>query len=130
MAKNEFDPIDIAAIVLLPFAAGFVYGVFTFQINVFGGFDFSQALWTVGGASITPALLLTVGAVAWIVATNELDGSNYEQYEYALIVGALALPFLFVFVPALQDVATSHDIGRLFMWGGTAAGATIISYVE
>ena len=130
MAENQVDLIDIAALVGLPIFAGFVLGVWSLEITVFGGFDLAQALWTVGGATISPALILTVAAVAWIVATNQLGGSDYDDYEKGGIAFALGVVPVYAFVPAIQALVDSSDVVRLVVWLAVAAVATYISYTE
>lgn len=130
MAKNEIDVIDVAPIVALPIFAGFVFGVWTLTLNVFGGFDFMQILWSGSGVEVTPALLGTVASVAIIVGTNQLDGSDYEQYEFAVIVVVLALPVLHATFPLVGDFIAGSDIAAFMAWIGTAVGTAYISYVE
>jgi len=130
MAENQIDLIDIAALIGLPIFAGFVLGVWSLEITVFGGFDFAQALWTVGGASISPALILTVASVGWIIITNEFDGSHYEDYEKGGVAFALGVVPIYAFVPAIQALVDSSDVVRLMVWLGVAAVATYISYTE
>ena len=130
MAQNQIDLIDIAALIGLPIFAGFVLGVWSLEITVFGGFDFAQPLWTVGGASISPALILTVASVGWIVATNQIGGAHYEDYEKGGIAFALGVVPIYAFVPALQAVVDSSDVVRLVVWLAVAAVATYISYTE
>lgn len=130
MASNEIDVVDVGPLVLLPIAAGMVLGVWSFGVNIFGGFDFAAPLWTVGGADISPALLLTVGSVVAIVATNEIDGSNYEDYEYGAIVAALVIVPAYEFIPAIQSLVSSHDILAFGVWMAVAAVSTAIAYWE
>lgn len=130
MAKNQIDVVDVAPVVALPLFAGFLFGVWTLQLNIFGGFDFNQILWSGSGIEVTPALLGCVGSVLSIVLTNELDGSAYEQYEYAALVGVLALPVLYAVLPIVADFIDGGDVWRFASWGATAVGATYISYVE
>lgn len=130
MARNEVDLIDVAALMLLPVFSGMVIGVWSFSINVFGGYDFSKALWTVGGSEISAALLLSVAAVAWILVTNEIDGSNYESYEYGGIMAGLLLTPAFEFIPAIKDVVSSNDLLALFAWVLVAGVATWMAYTE
>ena len=130
MAQNQVDLIDVGALVGLPIFAGFVLGVWSLSINVFGGFDFAQSLYEIGGASISPALILTVACVGWIVATNELDGSSYDDYEKGGIAFALGVVPVYAFVPAFQTLVESSDVVRLVVWLAVAAVATYISYTE
>ncbi|WP_247731632.1 hypothetical protein [Halovivax limisalsi] len=62
--NNHIALLDVLAITILTVAWALQLGVFTWQINVFGGYDFTQSLWTIGGVAISPALLLTLGSVA------------------------------------------------------------------
>ena len=45
----EIDLIDVAALMLLPIAASMIFDVFSLNINVFGGYDFVDPIWTAGG---------------------------------------------------------------------------------
>lgn len=130
MATNEIDVVDVGPLVVFPIAAGMVLGVWSFGVDVFGGFNFTDPLWTVGGANISPALLLTVGAVVAILATNEIDGSSYENYEYGAIVAALLAVPAYEFIPAVQSIVSSHDILAFGLWLVIAAVATAIAYWE
>lgn len=130
MTRNEIDVVDVAPLIALPIFSGMVFGVWTFGISVFGGYQFTDALFTVGGTSVSTALLGAVGAIVAIIATNEIDGSNYEGYEYAGIVTALAITPAYEFVPAVQSLVNSHDILALGAWLLVAALATFVAYWE
>lgn len=130
MANNQVDLIDVGALVIFPVMASFVLGVFSFELSVFGGYNFATPLWAGGGAEISVALLLTVGSIAWIVATNEMDGSDYEQYEWGAIVAAFTFVPLYSFVPAFQTLLDSSDVIKFLAWLAIAAVAVYISYTE
>ena len=130
MAQNQVDLVDIAALVALPIFSGFVLGVWAFQLEVFGGWDLTQVLWEGGGAEVTLPLILTIGAVAWIVATNEIGGSDYDQYELVGIGFALAAVPIYAFVPAVQGLIDSSDVAKVAIWLVIAIVATYISYTE
>jgi len=130
MAQNEVDVIDVAALVLLPITAGMELGVWTFSINVFGGFDFSQPLVQAGGSSLSFALVLTLAAIGWIVATNEIDGSDYEDYETWLIGGSLAVVPAYSLIPFVGSIVDSSDIIALVVWMFVAIAAVWISYID
>lgn len=129
MAENQVDLIDIVPIVALPIFAGFVFGVWSLQLNVFGGFDFSQVWWSTSSFDLTPALLGAVLSSAAIVATNEIDGSNYESYEFGMIGVLLVLPLLYEAVPVVGDLLAG-DLAKLVAWLLLAALATYISYTD
>jgi hypothetical protein len=126
---KEIDIVDIAALVLLPLAASLQFGVFSWTINVFGGYDFTQTLWTIAGANITPVMLVTVLSFGWIVATNLANQkTEMDQYEFGAVLLSLALPILYVLVPAVADLINATDIGKLAAVLYVSAGAVYVSY--
>ena len=126
---GEIDPIDLAALIGIPWFAATIFGVFEFTVSVFGGYDFSAPLWTVGGADISVALLAVLGGTVWIVATNELSKTDYDPLYLALIGFALLSPALFVFVPAFESLVTWSDITRLGFTIAVSAATTAVSYL-
>ncbi|MDS0475276.1 hypothetical protein [Natrinema sp. 1APR25-10V2] len=125
---NEVDLVDVAALMLLPITASMIFGIFTMQINVFGGYDFTAPIWTVGGASISAALLITLFADFWILGTNVLnDQTKHEQNELIAIGLALAAPLLYVFVPAFASLVQA-DILRLALLMYVSGAAVYVSY--
>ncbi|WP_247729896.1 hypothetical protein [Halovivax limisalsi] len=127
--NNQIDLLDVLALVILPISWALQLNVFTWQINVFGGYDFNQALWTIGGVAISPALLITLAAVAWVVVTNLLNSeTEHGQEEMAAIGTALALPILVVFVPAVADLVNYHDITKLAALMYVSAATVYVSY--
>lgn len=115
--KNEVDLIDVAALIALPVFASMIFGVFTFQINIFTSYDMTSAIWTIGGAAISVALLGAVFSMVWVLGTNVLnDKTSHEGYELAVIAVAIALPILVVFVPAIESLVTMNDLTRLMAW--------------
>ena len=130
MARNEIDAIDIGALVALPIFAGMELGVWSFAIDVFGGYNFSQPLVSAGGSSLSVALVLTLASIAWIVGTNELDGSDYEDWEWYSVVGAFAVTPAYSLIPFFGNLVDSSDIIALFVWLMVAIVAVWISYSE
>lgn len=130
MAQNEIDVIDVAPLVALPIFAGFVFGVWTLTLNVFGGFDFTQVWWSGSGVEVTPALIGAIASGGMIVGTNQLDGSDYESYEYGGILFMLALPLLHAAVPVIGDFISGNDLVAFIAWVLIAIVATYISYAE
>ncbi|ELZ09409.1 hypothetical protein C479_11335 [Halovivax asiaticus JCM 14624] len=127
--NNQIDLIDVAALVVVPITWALMVGVFTWQINVFGGYDFTQSLWTIAGVSISPALLLTLGGEAWIIVTNILNSkTEHGQEEMAVIGTALALPLLYVFVPAVESLVNYHDMTQLAAVLYLSAASVFVSY--
>lgn len=127
--NDEVDLIDLGALALLPIFASLIFGVFSWQIEVFGGYDFTAPLWTVGGADISVALLATLFGVGWIVFTNFINGATeFEDAEKVAIGTALLLPILYVFVPVVADLVTWHDMMRLAAVLYVSAASVYVSY--
>lgn len=130
MAENEIDPIDVAALVMFPAAAGVIFGIWNFDIVVFGGWSPSDILFSGAGVDFTYALLAALGAVAWIIGTNEIDGSDYETWEYGVIGFSFFSVPLYVFVPAFETLVNAHDIIALLLLTAVSVAATYVAYVE
>lgn len=128
--NQEIDVIDIGALVLLPIAASLIFQVFSWQIQVFGGYDFTAALWTLGGIDVSAAFLITLAGVGWIVTTNIAnDSTDMGQYEMAAVVTALGLPILYELVPVVYDLVMWHDLTQLLAVMYVSAAAVYVSYV-
>lgn len=130
MASNELDLVDVAPLVALPVFSGMELNVWSFEVSVFGGYDFSQTLFSGAGIEVSAAMLLTLASIVAIILTNEIDGSNYEQYEYAGMAGALGIVPLTQLVPAVDTLVTSHDAIAFGVWVGIAVVSTWIAYTE
>ena len=126
---KEVDLIDLAAVIGIPWFAATIFGVLSFEISLFGGYNFSNPIWTVAGADISVALLAVSFLTVWILATNELNGSNYRPEELAAIAFALLAPLLFVFVPAFESLVVWSDLTRLGFTLAVSVATTWISYV-
>jgi hypothetical protein len=130
MARDSIDPIDVAALVLVPIAGATSLGVWSLEVDVFGGYDLSEPLWTSGGAMITIPVLITVLGILWILGTNELDGSDYSDYESTAILGVLAVVPAYALIPPVQEVVDSSDTLKLVLALTLAAATVLISYTE
>ncbi len=127
--ENEVDLIDIAALMLLPITGAMIFGVWSMQINVFGGYDFTQPIWTIASADISAALLLTTFASGWIITTNVLNAdTEHETEEFAAIIVAILAPIAYVFIPAFEALVNWHDLMRLAFTLYLAGAATYVSY--
>ncbi|RQG87031.1 hypothetical protein EA462_15430 [Natrarchaeobius halalkaliphilus] len=128
--SNEIDPIDIIALMVLPISASMIFQVFSFQINVFGEYDFTEPIWTVGGADISLALLITVAAVAWVLITNIVNAeTDHGPYELGAIVVAILLPVAYVFVPAVESAVMWNDLMQLAALLYVSAATVVVSYL-
>ncbi|MDR5673110.1 hypothetical protein RH858_08100 [Halalkaliarchaeum sp. AArc-GB] len=120
--------IDMLALILVPWFGSFIFGVFSFELNIFGGYDFTAPIWTVGGAEISASLLIVLFGIVWILATNEIDGSSYEPEEFVVIAFALLAPVMYVFVPAFESLVMWHDVSQLGFTLLLAAATVHLSY--
>jgi hypothetical protein len=131
---NEINVIDLAALVGIPWFAATIFGVFSFSLDIFGGYNFTDPIWTIGGGAesagvdISVALLAVLGLTAWILVTNEIDGSDYQPEEFAVIAFAFLAPIMFVFVPSFESLVMWNDISQLFFTLLVSVAATWISY--
>lgn len=130
MAQNEIDPIDLAALILVPFMGAIALGTVTLQVNLLTNFSFNDVVWSGSGVSISYASLLTLAGIAWIVFTNELDGSNYEKYQFGVIIVAFAIVPAYMFIPFVKDFVDSSDIISFVLVIVQSASAIFVSYVE
>ena len=126
---KEVDLIDIIAVVAVPWFAATIFGVLSFEISIFGGYDVTAPIWSPAGVDVSIALLAVVGGVTWILVTNEFNGSDYRPEEIGLIVFAFLTPIMFVFVPAFESLVMWHDASQLFFTLAVSVAATWISYV-
>ncbi len=130
MARDQTDLIDIAALVLIPITAGMELGVWSFAVEIFGGFDFSQAIFSSGGTKISAALLATVGAFMWIFVTNDQPLTSYSDEEMTVLgAGVLVVP-LFSLIPAVRNFVGSSDLLAFAAWMLVAIVSVYISYIE
>lgn len=63
-----------------------VFGIWTLQIDVFGGFSLADVMFHIGDTGVTYGMLVALAAVGWIVAINEIDGSG-DVGNYILGIG-------------------------------------------
>ncbi|AFO55982.1 MULTISPECIES: hypothetical protein [unclassified Natrinema] len=130
MARDVIDKIDYAALWVYPTFVSMVFGVWSWNLEVLGGYNFSSAIYSAGGVDFSVPLIGATTSVLWILWTNEFDGSNYSDMEKLTIVGTLLLPIGFEFIPAVNELLSSND---WFLIGGTVLvtfATGWISYTE
>jgi len=120
--------LDVVALMGIPWFAAILFGVMTSALSIFGGLDFTAPIWTIMGADISIAFLVVLGGLGWILATNEIDGAAYEDWQWAVIVFALASPVLYVLVPSFENLVMINGISQLVWTMAVSAAATYISY--
>jgi len=128
--EDSIDTIDLAALILVPFMGAIALGTLTLSVSVFGGFSFTDLLWSGSGVEVSYASLLTVLGIAWVVLTNEIDGSNYETHEYAIIVAAFAIVPAYILIPPVADFVNGSDVVSFVLALAQSAAVVFISYVE
>lgn len=130
MAQNEIGIEDTIALIAVPFFAGIALGVFTLKISIFSSFSFSDTLFSSGSLTVTWAQPLTSAGLAWIVGTNEIDGSDYENYEYGIILAAFAVVPVDMLIPSVAMWLDTYPLLALGAWLVVSAMAIFISYVQ
>jgi hypothetical protein len=126
--RNQIDAIDIVALIVLPLAAGIKLGVWTLSLDVFGTFDFGQALVSFGEVDISIAFIATLASIGTLVAQGQLSQGDYKQEEWYLIAGSMAIVPIYVFVPLVQDLFAMSDIIPLVVWLALSVSSVYISY--
>ena len=126
--RNQIDAIDIVALIVLPLAAGIELGVWTLSLDVFGSFDFGQALVSFGEVDISIAFVAALASIGTLVAQGQLSQGDYTQEEWYLIAGSMAIVPIYVFVPLVQDLFAMSDIIPLVVWIALSVSSIYISY--
>ena len=127
---NQIDLIDVLALMIVPLGASMIFGIFSFSIDVFGGYDMMDPIWTLGGADLSAALFITLFGTIWIVLTNIMNSNtSHSQEAIAVFVVALVAPILTVFMPAFESLVFWHDLVQLVFFLYTTAAVTFLSYV-
>lgn len=130
MASKEVDIEDIVPVTAYPIMLGIMLSVFTFSVDVFGGFDLAGQLFSYSSITVTFAGALALVSGVAIVATNEIDGSDYEQWEYGVLLSAFGFPVLHMLIPAVADLTASNDIAAFGVWLIASGAAVYVSYAE
>lgn len=128
--SNEVDLVDVAPLVLFPIAAGVVFGVWTLSVNVFGGWSPSDILFSAAGIDWTWGFLIAMLSIVAIVGTNEIDGSDYETWEFGVIAFAFFSVPLYKFVPAFENAVSGSDALLLGLFMVSSFAAAYVAYTE
>jgi hypothetical protein len=128
MVKGKIDTPDLAALTALPIFAGIELGVWSLELDVFGGFSFNQTLATLGGADITLSFVAVLASLAALVAQGQLSRGDFGDEEWYVIAGSMAIVPLTVFVPAVQALVSAADVVPLVLWIVISGAAVYISY--
>lgn len=86
MARGSIDEIDLVALVGIPLFGGVLFGVWSLALDVLGGYSFSSALATVGGAEISVAFIATLLGIAALVINGTVSKDDYQQEEWLEIM--------------------------------------------
>jgi len=128
--KNDVDLIDVLALMIVPLGASMIFGIFSFSIDVFGGYDLMDPIWTVAEVDISAALLLTTFATLWVFLTNLMNSNtSHSQELLAVFVIALLAPILTVFVPPFEALVFWNDMVQVVFFLYTTAAVTALSYM-
>ncbi|OIB56219.1 hypothetical protein [Natrialba sp. SSL1] len=128
--KNEVELVDVFAIVLVGYFSPMIFGVMSFSIDVFGGYDMTAPIWTVGGADISAALIIVTFSSFWIIGTNLLNSdTDHSQEEMAIFATALLSPILFVMMPPFEALVLWHELVQVMFSVYVIAATVLISYL-
>ena len=128
--KNDVDLIDVLALMIVPLGASMIFGIFSFSIDVFGGYDLMDPIWTVAEVDISAALLLTTFATLWVFLTNLMNSNtSHSQELLAVFVIALLAPILTVFVPPFEALVFWNDMVQVVFFLYTTAAVTALGYM-
>jgi hypothetical protein len=125
---KEIDTSNLAALVALPIFAGMVLGVWSLELSVFGGYNFSQALVTIGQTDITLPFIGVLVSLGALTVQGQLSGERFRDEEWYVIAGSMLIVPLYVFVPIVADLVNSSDIIPLVVWMLISGAAVYISY--
>lgn len=130
MAQKQVDVEDVAPVALYPVALGIVLGVFSMSVSVFGGFDPASTLFSYSSMSVSVAGIVALLAGVAVIATNEIDGSDYEDWEYGVMLAIFLFPVAHMLIPAVSDAVAAHDILAFGVWGVATVASVYVSYAE
>ena len=128
MARNQIDTIDLVALIALPLAAGIELGVWSLSLDLFSGYDFSDALVTLGGADISISFLAVLASIGGLAAQGQLSQDDYQDEEWYVIAASLLIIPLYVFVPAVESLVEMSDIIPFVVWVALSGASVYISY--
>ena len=127
--QDRVDQIDMIALVAFPVVAGLVYGIWTFQLDIVE-FALTDVAFELGGYAFDWATIIALLSIGWVVGTNQIDGSDYEQWEYAVIVFAFLSVPLYEFVPAFANYVDAEPWFAFGIWLLASGAAVYVSWTE
>ncbi|MFC4448132.1 hypothetical protein [Halorussus aquaticus] len=126
MSSFDFDGIDIP--LLAAFALFGVVATGIGSISLFG-IDFNQTLFTALGFDASYAFVGSIVSLAGIGATNEIDSTDLELEQRALLGAALFVMVIQQWVPEVNNAITGNDFVGLAVFLLEAGAAASISYL-
>jgi len=128
----QLDLEDALGIVVYPFASLLALGIMSPNFNLAGVPDLPIILASGTGWEITLMGLVAVAAVGYVFATNwYLDGggsNDYEAYEWALVIVAVAVVPAYMLIPAVADLLNSSGWLSLGIVVVQSTGVVLLSY--
>jgi hypothetical protein len=134
MATMNFDPEDTALIALVAFAAAVMAG-----LGSFSAFDVSLSdTFQAAGGTFSYAYLVTAGAFAWTVITNDMDLGNLrdnardqlDDYYYWALMGSIVVLVAWPFVDGVSSFVTSQDLWGVLFIAGSVGAQVAIGYMR
>lgn len=127
MAYGQIDEIDVVSLIALPMFAGVVLGVWELTLNTFN-FGFGDTLFSFGGTGISIAMVGAVVAIGALAIQGQLDSGDYQDEEWYVIAGSLAVLPIYQFVPVVRNLIDGTPIIAFVVWILISAAAVYISY--
>ncbi|NEU56260.1 hypothetical protein [Halorussus sp. MSC15.2] len=126
MSSYDFDGIDIPLLAIFALLGVVTTGIGS--ISLFG-IDFSTTLFSAVGFDISYAFAGSVLSLVGIGATNEIDPTDLEAEQRALLGAALFVLIIQSGVPEVNSAITGNDFVGLAVFLLEAAAAASISYL-
>ena len=126
--NGELDPEDLVALIAIPAFAGHLAGVFSFSVDVFGGFALDDTLFTIGTVDLSLAMVVLGAAVAFIFATNAANGYTDHSGEAKIGYAIAASPILIPLMPAFKDLVMWSEWMQIGYFVIVSGAAAFVSY--
>ena len=126
--SGELDPEDLVALIAIPAFAGHLAGVFSFSVDVFGGYVLDDTLFSIGTVDLSLAMVVLGAAVAFIFATNAANGYTDHSGEAKIGYAIAASPLLIPLMPAFENAVMWSDVTQVGYFILVSGAAAFVSY--
>jgi hypothetical protein len=130
----EFDPVDAALTITIAATGFMMVGIASFDL-----FDvsFGETALTLAGQDLSIAYLLSAGALAGTVVTNDNaqlsslgdQVSDLDQYYYFAVLATGGLLVAWLFLPSVPDFFQSQDLWGISYVAVTTTGQFALGWM-